>query len=312
MKKLLVLAALLVLLVACGDAKKQVAIDTNPFLGGSQGLAISFQDLRSEVFDGGSDPFDVIVKLENKGESLVKAENVKVKLSGINPSDFAKSENDLNLNAPDDVVEMRKDPSGSVLPGPQTFVDFTGLNYKKALAGAQAQFSLRADVCYLYRTKAVSKLCVRDNLLTPAPGGICEINADKTVFNSGAPVQVSNVRESTRSKDKVGLSFEITNVGGGNVFERNSMCNRDDRQKENHVYVVVSTGMSGLSCTGLENTATGAEGFVTLYSGSKIVSCTQEVSSRSDFEQLTNIEVIYDYEERTQSSFVVKSSGAQE
>ncbi|MEM3154932.1 MAG: hypothetical protein QW165_05230 [Candidatus Woesearchaeota archaeon] len=309
MRRLIVLLMLAFLVVGCrpGD-KKQVDL-TSPFIGGSQGLFIDFQDLRKDVFDGGQDPFEVIVKLENKGEALVKAGDVRVKLSGINPAEFSKSELDLVKNAPDDAIEMRKDPKGGTVPGQQVFVEFTGLNHKGLIVGASAQFPLRADVCYLYRTRAVSELCVRENLLTPRAGGICEINEDKRVFNSGAPVQVANFRESTRARDKIGFSFEVKNIGTGNVFERNKMCDRSERKNENRVFVIVETGLSGLQCTGLETSGRGAEGFVTLYGGTKIVTCTQSVSTRSDYEQLVNIELIYDYEQSIQSSITVKSSG---
>lgn len=309
MRRFIGILLLAFLVVGCqAGTKKQVALEA-PFIGGSQGLLLDFQDLRKDVFDGGRDPFDVIVKLENKGEALVKKEDVRVKLSGINPAEFSKSELDLMMNAPDDVIEMRKDPQGGTLPGQQVFVEFVGLNHKGVISGASAQFPLRADVCYLYRTRTVSELCVRENLLTPRTGGICEINEEKKTFNSGAPVQVMNFKEATRAKDKVGFTFEIKNVGTGNVFQRNSVCNREDRKNENRVYVIVETGLSGLQCTGLETAGRGAEGFVTLYGGSKIVSCSQSISSRSDYEQLVNVETIYDYEESIQSAVTVKSSG---
>ncbi len=308
MRRLFVVLMLALLIVACkGGAKTQVSIET-PFIGGTQGLALGFQDFRSEVFDSGSDPFDVVVKLENKGETLVKSENVKVSISGINPAEFGKSDVDLTLNAPDDVIENRKQAQG-ILPGPPVFVEFIGLNHKSPISGSSAQFTIRADLCYLYRTKAVSKLCVRENILTPTAGGICEINQDKPVSNSGAPVQISSFKESARAKDKIGFTFEIKNSGQGIVFERNSFCDRSERKKESRVYVIVSSGLEGLGCTGFDNTAVGSEGFVTLYGGSKIVSCTQSVSSRSDFEQLVNMEVIYDYEQTTQTTLAVKSSG---
>lgn len=309
MRRLVVILAVVFLVVGCqAGSKKQVNLET-PFIGGSQGLALDFQDLRKEVFDGGRDPFDVIVKLDNKGESLVKKEDVQVKISGINPAEFSKGEAGLMLNAPDDVIEVRGAPQGSTLPGQQVFVEFTGLNHKGVISGASAQFPLRADVCYVYRTKTVSELCVRDNLLTPRAGGICEVNGDKQVFNSGAPVQVANFKEAARAKDKIGFTFEIKNAGAGSVFQRNSICNRIDRKNENRVYVIVQTGLDGLQCTGLETSGKGAEGFVTLYDSSKIVSCSQTISSRSDYEQLVNIETIYDYEQTVQSTITVKSSG---
>jgi hypothetical protein len=309
MRKIVAVVMLVLLVVACKPGgKKQVSIES-PFVGGTQGLAVDFQDFRKDVFDGGNDPFDIIVKLDNKGESLVAAQDVKVKLSGINPSEFGKSEADLVKNAPEDVIEMRKDAQGGVLPGPQVFVEFTGLNHKSPIAGASAQFTVRADVCYLYRTQTVSKLCVRENLLTPRAGGICELNENKPVYNSGAPVQVGDFKESTRAKDKIGFTFEVKNVGSGSVFERNSKCDRAERRFENRAYVIVTTGIPGLSCTGLEATSKGAEGFVTLYGGSKIVSCSQPIATKSDFEQLVGIEVIYDYEQNIQTSLTVKSTG---
>ncbi len=309
MRRLIAVVMLVLLVVACKPgAKKSVSIES-PFVGGTQGLLLGFQDLRKEVFDGGNDPFDIVVKLENKGETLVPAQNVKVKLSGINPVEFDKSEEGLVLNSPEDVIETRKNPQGSVLPGPQVFVEFTGLNHKSLISGATAQFTVRADVCYLYRTKAVSKLCVRENLLTPRSGGICELNENKPLYNSGAPVQIADFKESTRAKDKVGFTFEVKNVGNGDVFERNSVCDLSQRKFENRAYVIVNTGLAGLQCTGLESTSSGAEGFVTLYGGSKIVSCAQSISTRSDFEQLVDVEAVYDYAQNIQDTVVVKATG---
>src|SRR3989338_7050642 len=251
MRRLVAVMVFTLLIVGCApaDKKQQQVSLSSPFVGGTQGIALSFQNLRSEVYDNGRDPFDVVVKLENKGETLVNKADVQVKLSGINPSEFDKSESNLILKASDDVIELRKDPQGNVIPPPPAFVEFTGLNNKGKITGATAQFTLRADLCYVYKTKAVSKLCVREDLLTPKSGGICEINQDKPVFNSGAPVQFSNFKESTRAKDKVGFTFEVRNVGGGSIFERSSICNRNDRKMENRVYVVVSSGISGVQCT---------------------------------------------------------------
>jgi len=309
MRRSISIILLALLVIACEQADKKAVSIESPFVGGTQGLVLDFQDLRPEVFDGGGDPFDIIVRLENKGEALVRSDDVRVKLSGINPAEFSKSESDLIRTAPDDVIEMRKDPQGNIIPGPPIFVEFTGLNHQSPIAGASAQFPLRADVCYLYRTKGVTKLCVRENLLTPRPGGICEMNEQKEVFNSGAPVQIVNFKESTRAKNKIGFTFEITNAGSGSIFERNSRCDRRVRKNENRVYISIDTKLGGLACTGLETTASGAEGFVTMYGSTKIVSCAQSISTSSDYEQLVNIEAIYDYEDRIQSTLNVKSSG---
>jgi hypothetical protein len=301
---------LLILLAACAPAKKGEKLElAAPFIGGTAGLVADFVDFRTEVFDGGRDPFDVVVKLENKGETTIAANRARVKLSGINPAEFGKLEEDLTKSPVEEVIGMRKDPQGNVLPSSPVFVEFTGLNHFSPIAGAQVSFPLRADVCYLYTTRVASKLCALPNNLQPEAEEICVVNEEKPVFNSAGPVQVSRITESARARDKIGLSFEISNAGTGDIFERGSVCDRSTRAKENRVYVIVDAGLPGLQCTGLTTTGTKAEGFTTLFEGKKIVTCTLPVPTRSAYEKQWSIEVTYDYEEFKQTQITVKSSG---
>ncbi|RMD58378.1 hypothetical protein D6825_01060 [Candidatus Woesearchaeota archaeon] len=308
MRRVLILLALALLIACAQEEGKQVNIEQSPFVGGTQGVELSFQDVRESVFDSGTDPFDVIVKLENKGESPVEKATARVELSGINPAEFGKTPQELIQNPPDDLVETRKDPQGNIIPGSPVFVEFRGLNYQKALAGAQAQFTLRAESCYLYRTRAVSKLCVRKNLLSPRPGGICSVSEAKQVHNSGSPVHIQNLKQTTRSGNKIGFSFEVANIGSGELYERNSNCDKTNRKSSNRAYLIVNTGLSGLQCTGLNPVQDGAEGWITLYGGRKQISCTQTISNPADYEQLINIEAIYDYSQSAQTNIIVKSS----
>ena len=309
-RALIALMILIVVLAGCAGGKKGQKVElTAPFIGGTSGIAADFIDARAEVFDGGRDPFDVVVKLENKGESTVPPNRVRVKLSGINPSEFSKLEEDLMKSPADELTAVRKDPQGNALPGTQATVEFTGLNHFSQITGAQVAFPLRADVCYTYSTNAVSKLCVRENIMNPAPEGICDINSEKEIFNSGAPVQVGAVKETAFGKDKLSFSFEIKNAGTGDIFERGSVCDRGTRSKSGRAYVIVDTGIPGVSCSGLQTSGTKAEGFTTLYDGKKLVTCTQTVTTRTDFEQQIDIAVIYDYEEFKQTTLTIKSSG---
>lgn len=311
MRRIISIIFILVMLTACtGGGKSGEKIDLGaPFVGGTAGLSADFVDFRTDVFDGGRDPFDLVVKLENKGEATVAPGRVRVKISGVNPAEFGKLEENLILSPTEELMSVRKDPQGNALPGSQSTVEFIGLNHFSPIAGAQVSFPLRADVCYTYSTQAVSKLCVRANLLNPEAGGICEIGEDKQVVNSGAPVQVSAVKESARGKDKLSFTFDVSNAGTGNIFERGSFCDRSTRAKEGRVYVTVDTGMPGLQCTGLTTTGTKAEGFTTLFDGKKTVTCTQTVTTKTDYEQQIKIEVVYDYEEFKQTQITVKSSG---
>ena len=307
-KSLFVMIAIMIFLIGCAGEGEQIEI-TSPFIGGTSGVVADFVDLRPEVFDGGRDPFDIVVKLENTGEAEVLQENVKVKISGINPAEFNKLEEGLTASPDDDLMAKMKDAQGNVIPGAQVFLEFKELNHVSPITGGQLDLPLRADVCYLYNTKAVSKICVRENILNPAPEGICEITGSKPLFNSGAPVQFSNFKESARSRDKIGFSFEVRNAGTGDVFGKNTLCSKDERKNKDAVYMRVDSNLPGLSCTGLESKGRTAEGYITLFSGSKIVTCTQTIATRIDFEQLVILEAEYDYEEFKQTSITIKSSG---
>ncbi len=310
MKKIILFVSLVILITACTTQEAGKTLELkNPFIGGTEGLKLSFQELRKEVFDGGRDPFDITIKLDNAGESAINKDDIRIKLSGVNPSLFGKLEEQLARSPDDDIVETRLDPAGNILPSPPTTVDFTGLNHFTSITGASSIFPLRAEVCYLYETRAVSKLCVLSNILNPKEGAICAINEDKQVFNSGAPLQIQNVRESARAKDKVGFSFEVRKAGTGQVYEKKSKCNKTDRKNENRVHITVDSKMDGLTCTGLTSAGTKAEGFVTLFDGIKLITCTQPVTTKTDFEQVVGISTVYDYEDFVQTELTVKSSG---
>jgi hypothetical protein len=304
MRKTLVFGAvlLLVALAACKGGEKAVS-EGAPFIGGTTGVTISFIDFRSDVFDSGDDPFDVTVKLENVGEWAVPQEEMRVSLSGINPAEFGKHVEDFVAKPTEDLIETRKDSAGNVIKSPPITVEFNNLNYQDSLAGASLEFPLVASVCYGYGTDVQSKLCVRKSILNPEEGGLCEIIADKTAYNSAAPVQVENLKESARAGDKIGFSFDIAQAGTGKIFEDGSGC-----LNENKVKVKIDARLSGLSCTGLVTTGTAAEGTTTLFDGKKTVSCTQQIGRTDDYEQKLSITLGYEYEESAQTTLNVKRS----
>ena len=133
MRKTVFAAMLLIVMIAgcTGGPKKGQTVDLSatPFIGGTAGLSADFVDFRADVFDGGRDPFDVVVKLDNKGEYTVPASRVRVKLSGVNPAEFGKLEEDLIKSAPDDLIGTNTDAQGNILPSTPVFIEFTGLNH---------------------------------------------------------------------------------------------------------------------------------------------------------------------------------------
>jgi hypothetical protein len=202
MKKIIIVLAIFALILAgCQEEGQKVAISA-PFIGGTAGISFDFSQLREEVYDGGTDPFDIVLQIENKGEADIQKDHMRITLSGINPTEFSKTEAQLATTPTEDIIAMKKDAMGNIQAGPPIFVTFSDLNHAGQITGTQIDFPIRANMCYLYNTKTISKICVRKNILASQAGGICEINEDKPVFNSGAPIQITRLTESARAKDK--------------------------------------------------------------------------------------------------------------
>lgn len=296
----------LLFLMGCEGGDDEVATSGTPFLGGTNGVLVNFENSPPpEVFDGGDFPFDIIVKLKNSGEWAVPSEKVRVKISGVRAEQFGLIETDLVANSPDDLPKVQRDATGKLLDSPPVFVEFNNFNHADAITGSELTYPVRADVCYRYGTEVVSRLCVRENILNPKAGGVCTINEPKTVYNSGAPVQVTDFTESARASDKVGFSFTVTHQGTGDLYEQDSLCNKE-RAFEDKVHVKVDIGMAGLACSGLGG---GTEGFVKLFGGTKPITCTVTIPNPSDYELPVTITMGYDYEVGQSTQILVRHSG---
>ncbi len=302
------LGLLLVLfIVACAPAEDTASTAGTPFLGGSQGVILSFVENAppGTVYDGNTFPFDIVVKAENKGEFPVPKNKIFVDILGFEPGQFGKGASDLS-RAPKENMEARgKDAQGNILESNPTYVEFTNLKYRTPIAGAELSFPIKAEACYLYGTIATTKLCARENVLQPGLGGLCEINADKEVFNSGAPVQITSLVESARAQDKIAFTFKISHVGTGKIFEKGALCSTETRGHEDKVFVEISSPMQGVTCSGLGE-STGPQGFATLYSGSATITCTQPLTAPRDYEFPVTITVTYDYRDSISTNLVVK------
>src|SRR3989344_4162988 len=97
---MLVAIALMTMALKCQRGNNNTKNNRVTFVGGEEGLGIQFEDQAppTEVFDMGQDPFNVELRFVNKGEKLIPKDKVKVTLSGLNPSDFGKTEQDFILN----------------------------------------------------------------------------------------------------------------------------------------------------------------------------------------------------------------------
>lgn len=307
MKKIAVILTLLlfVLAVGCRRDGGPGGAEESPFIGGTIGVLLDFMDGAppEEVYDGGTFPFDISVKLKNDGETEVNAADYFIRITGIDPVDFGVT--NLTQRGTEDLLATKKDPEGNIIQSPPVYITFEGLNYLSNLSG-NTPFPIRAELCYLYQTIANAKLCVRKDVLQPYKEGVCIVNEKKTVFNSGAPVQVIEFEETARGKDKITLTFKIGHKGNGDIYEQNTRC-QQVLPKQDKIFVTVETGIDGdLSCSGLVEGTGPANGYIRLYNGERTVTCTQTLNDPGDYEKIAKITLDYKYLEDKQTQILVK------
>lgn len=320
----LVLLALALVVAGCQGGGDNRTSSSTPFIGGSEGLRVSFVENAppNEVLDN-QEPvnkdkiqkFDIILKLENAGEQDIAVNNAKVTIGGIFPADFGVP--GLTTRTPVTLQNVlfqkkldgvKKDPEGDKIPGGIEEMQFNELGYMKQLEG-NTEFPIQADVCYKYTTKAVGDFCMRADL-TRTQGGVCQAKGTKPVFSSGSPVQVTSVDESIGGRTKVILKFKIKTVGSGSFFKPEAIgatsqqgCERGNFAKENFVKVTVNSGVAGLACSGFSGTP--PVGDVRLTNGEGSVTCIQDGVS-VDAVQKVNLQIEYNHLITASTSLLVK------
>ncbi len=297
-----------------GETQGSVA----PFLGGTTGVFIDFIEGSppEEVTDSGTFDFDVLVSLRNDGEFDIGRQDIKVSLFGIRAEDFGSYLEQLQNQMPeDDLIGRSRDTEGNIIEGVPVFVEFPEgddeLNYVGKLVGNRKEFTFRANVCYLYQTTGMAQYCVLRDLINVRDGALCDPRENKQVHSSGAPVQLSNFKETVVGRDKIGFSFDVVHRGNGDIFkygggQQAADCPSDSSERRrnlNKVMVTVDPGLGSVSCSGLQ----GNSDFVTLVNGKRSISCTLDLSTdRSDFEKELRITLDYNYEDDKDTKILVK------
>lgn len=282
-----------ILLVGCGQqTNQQTGPSATPFIGGTNALSASFIPGAPPdyIFDSARFPFGITVQLQNLGEDDVQPGDGYIEILGLNPRDFGlASQADLRRDFTDALLGAKKNFAGDVIEGGRSVISFgdaTPLNYQPDLTG-NFGLTVRANLCYNYKTIASSQICVKRDLLTNIDTKeICTISGDKLVSNSGGPVQVISMSESPVGDNKVQVNFVVAHVGSENdrFYKINTAC--DDRAtnpNKDKVFVNMVSDINGArgQCSGLESaSADRSSGFITLFNGApRNVVCTFDTSS---------------------------------
>ncbi|MFH1181838.1 MAG: hypothetical protein V1702_02675 [Candidatus Woesearchaeota archaeon] len=326
MKNSILIAAVVILvLFLAGCQTSTTSSSSTPFIGGTNGLLISFLDNSPppQVSDGATFPFNIIVLLENAGEYDIPAGQASVTISGLYPGDFGVSSAQLTATSIEAISGAKKDPAGNTIQGGTIQIQIPPtpyqLNFQRVLTTGNLVLPIQTNVCYAYSTRASGRYCLRSNPSSTAQG-VCEPSGSKEIFSSASPIQVDSLVESYAGSGAVNLNFRISKKGNGNVFRPNSpstpVCGQTTATNlltnQNVVGVTVDVpgaGAGSVTCYGLGTTAINT-GFVRLDNqGNAVVSC-KIAAPVPPVDAVREISIVlnFDYSEVRTSSLLVQKT----
>ncbi|MBN1275055.1 hypothetical protein JXA12_02085 [Candidatus Woesearchaeota archaeon] len=314
-------ALLLIGAVGCTE-NKGPNNNWQPFIGGTQGVTMQFNEYSPPAEVNIDEEFKVTVILENLGEHTVPAGDYFVRVGGFSPKDFNVHDvaSDLTVS-PDEPLqgnEMNPD-TGETIGSYPVYVEVPSdyyLSFTRGIPG-NLPYPFWAEVCYTYVTNASAQLCIKEELTKTSDTAVCTLSGPQPITNSGGPVQITEFKEYSGGKDAVRFSFIVLAANaGGKLSARHSGCNDGKSYSdENLVYVTVDTGLDGLSCSGFTTSEDRVDegsrmaGYVKLNGGSRTVTCTQDLSGQHDSNHVEYIDISaeYDYLQTLETSVLVKN-----
>jgi len=322
MRKIFVMLLLFfvaVFLTGCGGTNTSGG---KAFIGGTEGIKASFLpgNPPTAIYDNGQSGFSIVVKLENAGEDTLAINDGYVKINGLDIGTYGLDDSIVNFPT----AELKgavKNFDGSVLNGGITTAEFSGLSYDQAIQGNIVQ-TIWADICYTYSTKATTQLCIkRDPQMLLNNNKICDVEGEKGPQNSGAPIQVTSLKESFAGTGRIGVTLIITHMGTGDAFfspevtECNDVESNSDRGRVLVTVLPVSIGNRDITpqCSGFSGATTSTNrGYIRMYkdgSGKEQYSlyCTLDASTAdSIFQVPIDVEITYKYLEHLQTDMTIR------
>tara|TARA_Y100000310_G_scaffold340574_1_gene436890 strand:+ start:6863 stop:7825 length:963 start_codon:yes stop_codon:yes gene_type:complete len=310
---LLIVSVLLIISVfvsGCQPKTPEQLIE-GPFAGGSSGLNFAFQEGEppATVLDNGQQEFFVTLVVRNSGEYTVPAGSAIASLSGVDADAFGLSS--LNVVSDVEIQGVSKDDA-FVISGAEELLEFPVASYVNDILAGSLSLTLRSDLCYGYNTQAITNLCLKKDVLKESIEDVCSTNnPSMQVYNSGAPVQVVDIRQSAVGTNKIKVTFNVVNVGGGLVYlpgSFTSTCQGHDDEKDMLLVTLTNPQNNFVAeCSALGKTSSGD---IRLINGKKEVSCTIETNDMQEvtFQDLLVIDLSYMYRESVITSLVVKNA----
>lgn len=290
--------------------KREQPQNIGAFVGGTRGLEIGFADDEppASVLDNGQEEFFVTLIMKNLGEYTIPQGGVIGSLSGIVKNTFGLKSLDAKNSV--EIFGVTKE-GNNVIPGGEEFLEFGTASFSSDLP-ADTQFLLKADACYAYQTQAVATVCLRKNVLQKEIGDVCNINnAALGEENSGAPMHVEGMKQSSVGTNKVKVTFKVVNKGIGAVYEPTtftaSCVGKEDQKNMVRVSVLSPSKSFTAECTQLGG---GSIGVVKLINNQKDVTCTIGTTGLQDvtFQDLFIVQLDYMYRESIVTPLIVANA----
>ncbi len=208
--KLALILILVVLFSGCTDTEtSDVATNTN---------GVSFEvyadTLQPQLYEGQSFSFQVMA--ENNGGYTVPVSHLNLFLGGISPTTYSSAAEDFAKSNTLDLTSIGIYNEETTVRGQEVF-SFEELCYQTDLSSdLDVDFHLKA--CYDYETNAKAGACFGEAY--SQFNEICTVTEQKTVTNTVAPVQVTEIYESSAGQDSYRFIVKVENLGNGEVFSQ--------------------------------------------------------------------------------------------
>ena len=311
-KGVLILVILLSLfIVGCQTGtKKDKTTSLGIFIGGTDSLDFTFIESQppAKVLDNLQEPFFIGLKLQNKGEYEIPANKIITSLSGINQESFSLSSLNTKLTIP---LEGKTKSGDQIIESSPEEIQFDQANYKHDL-NANFPTSLRVDVCYEYKTKSISKVCLKKKAVEKVLEDKCSVLSDSVVTEtSSAPIQIKDVKQRSSAAQEIKLTFKIINQGKGDVYPPSTFIDKcvdvSGEKGKIHVEVTSPSAKVNIKCSQLQDSN---KGITKLALGEKTISCDIPTADLQEtaFEEPVSITLSYFYKGSIEKQITVLNS----
>jgi len=314
MKKIIYIGLILIVIVflnGCdGTGGGTTTKGGKAYIGGEDGLGFEFDEDAppDEVMDDGEESFPIRLKVKNEGEYTINKGGIIASLSGISKDDFDLS----SLHAVSDFELQRKEKTTSA-EGEENVLDFDDAKFVNDLA-ADFDTTVFADVCYRYRTVAAASVCLKkDTVQSKKSRDACDIREDDVDYeNSGAPLQVTSIKQFPGGANKVTFTFVVENKGSGRVYNSGQFTNEcivDDELANDELDITITSpsGSINIICDTLDDSNSGR---IKLFNSKRTVTCGINTGSLQStaYEGRVNIKLDYFYINEVKKDLLVKNA----